>query len=149
MQLDPKPLVKLPKYPHLEPLDTAIWNAWLDTTPWPPDALVAYDVHVGTVATVPEGTPENYRRMVEHLSTLRIDVVMLRPGQTLVIEIKPSASLSAIGQALGYCHLFHAKFPHWERPVPTILTDLPKPDTPALCAALQVKLLSLGKPITA
>ena len=27
MQLDPKPLVKLPKYPHLEPLDTAIWNA--------------------------------------------------------------------------------------------------------------------------
>ena len=105
-------------------------------------------MHVGTVATVPDGTPENYRRMIEHLSTLRIDVVIVRPGQTLVIEIKPSASLSAIGQTLGYSHLFHAKFPQWNIPIPTLLTDLPKPDTPSLCAILGVKLLSLGKPIT-
>lgn len=139
-------LVKSGKYRHLEPLDTAIWNAWLDTDPWP-DAVVAYDVLVGTPATVPEGTPDNYRRMVEHLSSLRIDVVVVRPGVTLVVEIKPSASLSAIGQALGYAHLFHAAFRDYPIATPTILTDLPKPDTPAICAKYGVKLLSLGRPI--
>jgi len=144
--LDPQPLVKLRKYPHLEPYDTAIWNAWLDTDPWP-NALVAYDVHVGTVATVPNGTPDNYRRMVEYLSSLRIDAVILAPDMTLVIEIKPSASLSAVGQALGYAHFFNAKFPQYPPAVPTILTDLPKPDTPAICAKYGIKVLSLGKPI--
>ena len=145
--LHAKPLAKLRKYPHLEPLDTAIWNAYLDTIP-PTDALVAYDVHVGTPAIVPLDTPENYRRMVEHLSTLRIDVVLLLPKHTLVVEIKPSASLSAIGQALGYTHLFHVKFPHYPKPTPTILTDIPKPDTQWLCAILNVQLVSLGRPIT-
>jgi len=145
-RLNPQPLVKLRKYPHLEPYDTAIWNAWLDTDPWP-NALVAYDVHVGTVASVPDGTPENYRRMVEHLSTLRIDVVVLLHRATLVIEIKPSASLSAIGQALGYSLLFRDQFPYRPRPVPTILTDLSKPDTAWLCNILNVQLLTLGRPI--
>ncbi|GAH55779.1 unnamed protein product [marine sediment metagenome] len=146
-RLDLDPLRKLRKYPHLEPLDTAIWNAWLDTDPWP-DAVVAYDVHVGTVATVADGTPENYRRMVEHLSTLRIDVVVVRPGVTLVVEIKPSASLSAIGQALGYSLLFRDQYPDYPKPTPAILTDLSKPDTSWLCNRLNVQLFTLGRPIT-
>ena len=145
--LNAQALTKCRRYPHLEPLDTAIWNAALDIDPWP-NARVAYDVHVGTPAIVPMDSPESYRRMVEHLSTLRIDVVVLLPNKTLVIEIKPSASLSAIGQALGYTHLFHAKYPHYLKPTPCILTDLPKPDTPWLCNLLHVQLLTLGKPIT-
>lgn len=144
--LSPQPLVKLRKYPHLEPYDTAIWNAWLDKDPWP-NAQVAYDVHVGTVATVPNGTPQNYRRMVEHLSTLRIDVVVLLDTASLVIEIKPSASLSAIGQALGYSLLFRDQFPRRPPPMPAILTDLSKPDTAWLCNILNVHLFTLGRPI--
>ena len=145
--LKPRPLVKLRKYPHMEPLDTAIWNAYLDLEPWP-NALVEYDVHVGTTATVPLEAPESYRRMVEHLSSLRIDVAVFLPHQTLIIEIKPSASLSAIGQALGYTHLFHAKYPHCLKPTPCILTDVPKPDTLWLCNLLNVKLRSLDRAIT-
>lgn len=147
IQLKTEPLAWLRKYPHLEPLDTAIWSAYLDTDPWP-TATVAYDIHVGTPAIVPLDTPDNYRRMVEHLSTLRIDAVVFLNHKTHIIEIKPSASLSAIGQALCYAHLFHARYPHILKPTPTILTDLPKPDTPWLCKLLNIELLTLGRPIT-
>ena len=143
-ELTPQPLVKLPKYPHMEPMDTAIWSAYLDTDPFR-DARVSYDVLVGTPALAPPDTPDNYRHMIEHLSSLRIDAVVLLHDRTLIVEIKPSASLSAIGQALGYTHLFHAKYPHYLQPTPYIVTDLARPDTPFLCGILNVALHSLGK----
>ncbi|GAH78884.1 unnamed protein product, partial [marine sediment metagenome] len=41
-----------------------------------------------------------------------------------------------------------ARFRDYPIATPTILTDLPKPDTPMLCGRLGVNLLSLGRPIT-
>lgn len=69
---------------------------------------------------------------------------MYFPTQTLVTEVKPFAGLSAIGQALGYRHLFAEDYPFAPDPVPCIITDLAQPDIAALCRKLRITLVELG-----
>jgi len=134
--------VPLASYPHMLKDDSALWDRYIRLNRFP-DARVMYDVRVGTPAPAPDDYPDNYRRMVLELSTLRIDAVVLMPTETLVIEIKPRASLNALGQALGYTRLLHRDIPELPSPIPTILTDTPAPDTQWLCDRLQILLIQL------
>lgn len=130
------------KYPHMLHEDTILWQRFLDTANLY-NCEVAYDVHVGTPATFSPDTPENYKRMIERLSTLRIDAVLFYPNRTHIIEIKPHAGIVAIGQVLGYSLLYHREYPHHPKPTPTILTDTALPDTPWLCRNLGILLIQL------
>jgi len=134
--------VPLASYPHMLDADAALWDRYLKTNPFP-HAKVMYDVRVGTPAAAPDHYPDNYRRMVLELSTLRIDAVVLIPTETLIIEVKPRASLTAIGQAHGYAQLLHRDMPNLPNPVPVILTDTAAPDTQWLCDRLQILLIQL------
>lgn len=129
-------------YPHMLNADAAIWDRFIHTNPFP-DAKLLYDLHVGTPAPIVENTPANYRSMILSLSTLRIDVVAMLPTETLVIEIKPRASLYAIGQVLGYALLVKRDFPHLINPTPVIITDTAAADTQWLCDRLNVTLHEL------
>jgi len=134
------PPLKLYRYPHMLPADVAIWERYLDTNPFP-TATIAYDVHVGTPVTISPDDPPNIQRMLYQLTTLRIDAVVFLLNETPIIEIKPDAGMSAIGQALAYALLFHKQYPSFPHIVPTILTDTPLPDTPWLCDRLGITLL--------
>jgi hypothetical protein len=125
------------------PEDTALWNAYLDTDPWP-NAKAAYDVHVGTPPPERPDLSEAMQRDLYALYTKRIDAVILLPTETLVIEVKPNASTSAIGQALCYALIFHREHPTLPTPKPVILTDTPHVDTPWLCDRLNVILIALA-----
>jgi hypothetical protein len=129
-----------PSYPHMLPGDVAIWHSFLCKDPIL-RVPVAYDVHVGTPAHIPENFEPPYRYMIERLSTKRIDVVIFFPKETVVCEIKPYAGLTAIGQALCYSALFKRDFPQYPNVKPCIITDTAQIDTPHLCALNKVVLV--------
>ena len=95
----------LSKYPHMFPLDIAIWERFL--VAYGSDYLnFSYDVKVGSGSPVPAGTPENYARMQEVLSKYRIDAVGFRSNEIDIIEVKPDAGTIAIGQVVAYTTLY-------------------------------------------
>jgi len=132
----------MPHYPHMLDADAELWDRYIRTGPFPLARLI-YDLHVGTPALPIEHYPDNYTRMVQRLSTLRIDVVALMPTETLVFEVKPRAGLQAIGQAYSYAQLVHRDIPTFLHPVPVILTDKAIPDAQWLCDRLSITLIEL------
>lgn len=118
---------KLSKYPHMLPADVALWERWLDRHG---DffSAVEYDVHVGGAI---ERLPVWSDQLVEMASTLaakRIDVVGHRPGEVWIIEVKPEAGTSAIGQLVSYRILYIEKFKPATEPVCCLVTDNLVPD---------------------
>ena len=128
------------KYPHLGPEDTAIWSRFIEKNP---DYYleVDYDVKVGEGRDYSDLPKDVYSEDLKYLSKKRIDVVALRDNEIHVIEVKPSAGLSAIGQALGLANLYRVESPADKRIVPVIITDQLLPDMEALCLKMGVWLL--------
>lgn len=67
-----------------------------------PEGRVEYDVHLGEGAPVDPAWPAWMVRMVKVLSTHRVDVIVERPDEVLIIEVKYVAGMGALGQLLGY-----------------------------------------------
>lgn len=110
-------------YPHLLPSDNALWREFVLTHPGLYDS-VAYDVRVGEGEPVPPDYPPELVRMWYMLTTRRIDVVG-RIGSSLdIIEVKPFAGLSCIGQLLSYQFLFRGTYPDLSVPDMVAITNL-------------------------
>jgi hypothetical protein len=97
-------------YPHMMPIDTEVWQAFLRFEPNYFERIW-YDVHVGQAMSVPEGSPGYMEQVVMGVSRKRIDLVGLRHLQYWIIEIKPIANMEALGQVATYIKLFHKEFP--------------------------------------
>lgn len=118
---------KLRHYPHMFPLDIAIWERFLENF-GNKYSSVDYDVKVGTGSEIHPDTPENYARMQEILSKYRIDVVGYDGSQIYIIEVKPEASTVALGQIAAYVNLYKRDF-NPSLPVKgVIVTDREIPD---------------------
>lgn len=126
------PPEKLHKYPHLMVSDVAIWERFLDSyaTEW--DSF-EYDVRVGESITPPGDLTEELKYMAVALTQKRIDVVGHRGRDTWIIEVKPSAMLSAIGQLLSYQVLYEEKYPEKGPVKMMLITDRAGPDLLNLC----------------
>jgi hypothetical protein len=131
------PFEKMLKYPHFVKEDVVIWERFIDKNPGFFDS-VDYDVHVGKPREYPEIAQEKVKEGMEYLSRKRIDVVGYKNKNVFIVEIKPSASFSAIGQVLGETELFKKEFPKEKRIFPIILTDLEVPDIPELCKKYKI-----------
>jgi hypothetical protein len=130
------------RFPHFIQHDAAVWQRFLLST-HPLPAMLAYDVHVGTPAAAALDAPAPYARMIETLSTKRIDVVMFFHDETLITEVKPAAGPDAIGQALCYTILFRRKWPNYPKPTPCIVTDTAQPDIAHIAALMNITLIDL------
>ena len=99
-----KPIV-MPSYPHMLAEDTEVWSKFLAD---PMDAIseVWYDVHVGQAVLLPVGASDLDKRIARGLTRKRIDVVCAVSGGLWVVEVKPVASMVALGQVLTYQRLF-------------------------------------------
>jgi len=126
----------------MRPEDVRVWEAFLDSHPLP-NALVAYDVHLGTTPIPPPGAPDYVLKHIAAVYPKKADVVIYLQHETLVAEVKPDAGLTALGQALGYALLFGKEFPHAPYPQATIITDSSQPDMRWLCARLGIVLLEV------
>lgn len=136
------PPEKLRKYPHLMVGDVEIWERYLGRFADQWDNF-EYDVRVGEGIKTEPGEEEKYKLMATALSEKRIDVVGHRGAVTTIIEVKPSAMLSAIGQLLSYQILYEERYP-LRGPVKMLLiTDRIGPDLEKLCRKFEISLLSV------
>jgi hypothetical protein len=124
--------------------ESLIWSKFLSVLTYP-QATVAYDVHVGTEPILPPDTAPEMVIMANALFTKRIDAILFLPSMTLVCEVKPYASSSAIGQALSYCLLFRRDYPQFPHAAPAIVTDKPHPDTAFICEHFFITLFQVNE----
>lgn len=128
MALSPRfPAEKLAKYPHMAPLDVPIWDRFIEKHG--ADFLgFDYDFRCGTPRRQLQHWPKNIRADAAALTMKRIDAVGYREGEIWIIEIKPRATASAIGQTLTYTSCFKQDHNVDEDVVPCIVTDRREPD---------------------
>jgi len=89
------------KYPHMLPAEVRRWDAFLSRYGMP-EGTVSYDVHLGEGAAIDPSWPEWMAGMVRVLSTHRVDVVIERPDEVVIVEVKGIAGMGAVGQLVGY-----------------------------------------------
>ena len=116
------PYKKLHKYPHLLAEDVVLWNRFIEQHPNRFD-YCDYDVHVGDGTKLPDDYEPNYKKMAKELSQFRIDAVGWKGNLPTIIEIKPRASTTAIGQIIVYRTLFKKDFPQYPSINSMIITD--------------------------
>ncbi|GAI16066.1 unnamed protein product [marine sediment metagenome] len=116
-----KPVIR-PHYPHMLQEDNAVWGRFLTT-----DAYrikeVWYDVRVGQPVLLAVGASDMERRIAAGLTRKRIDCVC-RVGEGFwVVEVKPYASMLAVGQVISYVRLFEIEYPDAIPAIPVIVCD--------------------------
>ena len=97
------------KYAHMLPGETEIWDRFLTVTKIP-FTRFDYDVHVGELPDVPEGTPDYLIPLVQAVYRKRIDAVGFTDQEIWLFEVKQRAGLSAMGQVLAYKLLYVKDF---------------------------------------
>lgn len=120
--------------------DTVIWNRFIEKYP---DAYerMQYDYHVGDAPPFNTLTDDNEDQNQDMLYRLRIDAIG-HNGNTLdVIEIKPNAGPSCIGQVMSYKTLFERDEEYNGAVRSVIITDTLKPNMDFLCEAENIKLI--------
>jgi len=116
-----KPVV-MPAYPHMLAEDTAVWSKYLQS-PLVPIKELWYDVHVGAGVRIPAEASDMDRRIAAGITRKRIDVVAHVGGGFWVIEVKPIANMTALGQVLTYWRLFVAEYRPMGEVWPVIVCD--------------------------
>lgn len=109
-----KPMV-MTHYPHMLHEDVAVWSKFL-TKMQTAIKAVWYDVHVGEPVPVPPGASEIQKKVAAGVTRKRIDVVCSINSEFWVIEVKPHANMTALGQAFSYTRLFTMEYDTY-RPV--------------------------------
>lgn len=138
--IDIFPFEKRNNYPHMSQADTKIWERFLDQYPQAYDS-VQYDFHVGDAPGFNTLMDDGEDRNQDKLYRLRIDVVG-RSGSSLdIIEIKPSAGPSTIGQVKSYKMLYERDEDPLGKVNMIILTDKENPNMDYLCKKEGVKLI--------
>lgn len=132
------PAEKLHKYPHLMVGDIRIWEQYLEVGDPEYDSY-DYDVHVGEGVKPSESWDTKVKAMALALSEKRIDVLAWKGNEPTIIEVKPQAALSAIGQVLSYGELYVVRYPANIRPLMMILTDFEMPDIYWLCKRFGIR----------
>jgi hypothetical protein len=132
-------------YPHLLSEDTIVWTRWLEhnrhriTGVW-------YDVHVGEPVAVPAGLHPGVAVDALAITRKRIDVVAKAGPEIWVIELKPFANYTSLGQALAYSRLFAQEY-HAGAPVtPMVICCEVDPDLVDDFRRLGVRYEEVGYP---
>lgn len=127
-------------YPHMKPADVAIWERFIAASP---DAYETcqYDVHVGSPPPFDPTVNDATGGDASALYKRKIDVVAHKGGQTDIIELKPSAGTSALGQVRGYVTLYKRDVDSASSPRAVLITDVLGPDMQELARTMGVKLI--------
>ena len=138
--LDIFPFQKGYWYPHMSEADKAIWERFIEMHP---DAYNScqYDYHVGNPPPFNTLMDDGEDLNQDKLYRLRIDVLGHSRGNVDVIEIKPNAGASTIGQVKSYRTLFTRDEPQKGRVGMVIITDKLQNNMEYLCKAEGVKII--------
>jgi len=115
------------KYPHMTGEDKAVWDRFVVKFPNRFDS-VDYDFRVGEGDQLQLELDETFQRMVTMLSQLRIDAIGWNGEQPTIVEVKPRAIVSALGQIQGYKVLFMREFKKIKAPDTLMVCEMISPD---------------------
>jgi hypothetical protein len=124
----------------MKPRDVALWDRFIDTFP---DAYkeVQYDVLVGDPPPFNTLMDDDEDWEQDKLYRLKIDCVGYDGDSLDIIEVKPEAGPSTIGQVKGYRALY-VRDEEPQLPVGmVIVTDVERPNMRYLCEAEGVRLV--------
>jgi len=111
-----------PKYKHMSPYECYLFDYFLREHGPTFDGF-DYDVHVGEGMTPPEWLAPQYRDLSVLLTQKRIDAVAHRGKQLFILEVKPHAALSALGQLIAYRDLYLRQFTPETTPKLAVISD--------------------------
>lgn len=131
----------LAKYPHMKPGDVAIWERFIKANEGFFDT-VDYDVLVGSGAAFDTALNIQGRPDVGALYRKKIDVVGYKPGEIWLVEVKPDAQFSALGQVGAYDDLYREERKPTERVIAALLTDNVRPDIQNIAGKWGIELLT-------
>jgi hypothetical protein len=89
------------RYKHLFGSDLLLWEKFLERHGEHFDRF-EYDIRLGQGVPIKEEWPKEIAYAASMLTRKRVDVVGYRDEEVWIFEIKPDASLSALGQLLAY-----------------------------------------------
>jgi hypothetical protein len=95
------PIVKTGRYPHMARRDFVVWERWIDAH-GSEYARVAYDVALGGVVSALATANPTQQRGFQYNTALKIDALLDRGDGLTIVEVRPEASVSAIGATLCY-----------------------------------------------
>lgn len=113
------PNILLYKFPRMSPQDVEIWKRFIIKYGNKFDSF-DYDLPVGEGEDPGEEYEPFLRKDFIDLTKKRIDAVGYKDGQPTIIEIKPRAGSTALGQLLVYRKLFLKSFSQFSS-VPLLL----------------------------
>lgn len=134
------PYEKLATYPHMKPADVLIWERFLTQFPDMYDK-VQYDLEVGVLPDFIKNDTNADLASMEALYKRKIDVVGFRDSQIDIIELKPRAGTSALGQVKGYVQLYIRDIDPGAQPKAVIVTDEEMPDMGVLAFGQDVQIV--------
>lgn len=133
-------------YPHMSRRDTPLWERYLRlyAHQW---FGFAYDVALGGLDVQADDVSAEERKGWAYSTAEKIDVVANRGDEHWLIEVKPNARASAVGQVL--CYLLLANREPWTSLplVPCVLTDNMSPDVRWCAEQLGVQVILLPEPL--
>lgn len=135
---DRYPYKKLASYPGMKPADIKIWEKFIDLYPKAYESVI-YNMTVGEGSAGQQHDDTPLQNGWHQLKCRKIDVVGFIAGRVDVVELKPHAGPSTIGQVVGYMHLYHGYRDPSSFPFPVIITDSDESDMRFLCARLNVR----------
>lgn len=125
------------------PAEVRRWDAFLDRYGMP-EGDVSYDVHLGEGAPIDPGWPAWMAAMVRVLSTHRVDVLIERRNEVVIVEVKGVAGMGAVGQLVGYEALW-VKERGIRRPVHLLLVcERVEADMKTVFAWYEIEVVEMG-----
>ena len=114
-------------YPHMMPEDRAIWERFIEKYPDAYDT-VQYDVPCGSDPEFNSSVQEEIGGNAIKLYKKKIDVLAFKGDAIDIIELKPKAGASAVGQVKMYKNLYIKDYTPPVTPRCVLITDAANSD---------------------
>jgi len=135
----------LAKYPHMLPNEVPIWERFLREH-GKEFTSFDYDVHLGEGIEPPPDVPPEIARAAKILTQKRVDVVGYKDDEIWIIEVKPYAGISALGQLVGYISMYREQFKPKERLIGAVVCEGIDPDIAKLMRRRGYKIFEYPPP---
>lgn len=127
------------KYPGLLPREIIVLRAWLRLREKDFDRF-DYNVRIGTGFDPGPSVSDSLRQMAIANSQKRIDAVGYKGTAVTLIEVKDRAGFSAVGQLVGYLHMWQAAYPDQPRPRLLLVANRLQDDIPLVAAGAGIEI---------
>lgn len=134
----------LREFYQLLPRERRIWQAFRDKAPFPL-LQERFSVRLGEGMVPPPDTPDWLRDDIKALTQKRADVIVKTGSGTWIMEIKPRAGFSALGQLLGYAVLYMAEYNPLRPPNMGIVAETSQPDLSLVLGNFGIEVFLVGR----